>query len=225
LARAESSQLLSNGCVNSANASRDELLIAIGLEIKERILKLFRDKAAEERILISLRAIMCQMFIAQLEQKTNTFDLEGLRKNKKRRKKNKNKQKEQKEEGDKDKDKDIGIPFNITTKQSSSFLDKQKDKNGNILNNVDNTLINSHPNLTNANTLTYENTFVNSDENEIIEKVHYKLLDHPPSENHSKPERIKVRGSVDENGKDLDPSHSRNLNPVDSNKEGPYNSE
>jgi len=95
LARAESSQLLRNGCVNSEHASRDELLTALGLEIKDRLLTLFRDKASEERTLIALRAAICKVFISMLEQRQSSFEMELLRGKKKRRRKNKKKPEEQ----------------------------------------------------------------------------------------------------------------------------------
>jgi hypothetical protein len=47
LARAESVGMLSNGCTNSANAARDEFLTGLGLEVRDRMLKVFREKASE----------------------------------------------------------------------------------------------------------------------------------------------------------------------------------
>jgi len=91
LGRAESSQYLTNGCVNSASASRDELLIALGLEVKDAILKLLKEKASEERILLSLRATICKMFMSSIEQRSANIDIEEIYNLKKRKRKNKKK--------------------------------------------------------------------------------------------------------------------------------------
>lgn len=91
LARAESSQYLTNGCVNSDRASRDELLIALGLEVKDAILKLLKEKASEERILLSLRATICKMFMSNVEQRSAKIDIEEIYNKKKRKRKNKKK--------------------------------------------------------------------------------------------------------------------------------------
>lgn len=94
LGRAESSQYLTNGCVNSASASRDELLIALGLEVKEAILKLLKEKASEERILLSLRATICKMFMSSIEQRSANIDIEEIYNKKKRKRKSKKKKDE-----------------------------------------------------------------------------------------------------------------------------------
>lgn len=94
LARAECSQYLTNGCVNSDRASRDELLIALGLEVKDAILKLLKEKASEERILLSLRATICKMFMSNVEQRSAKIDIEEIYNKKKRKRKNKKKKDE-----------------------------------------------------------------------------------------------------------------------------------
>jgi len=88
---AECSQYLTNGCVNSAIASRDELLIALGLEVKDAILKLLKEKASEERILLSLRATICKMFMSSIEQRSANIDIDEIYNKKKRKRKSKKK--------------------------------------------------------------------------------------------------------------------------------------
>jgi hypothetical protein len=68
LARAESVGMLSNGCTNSANAARDEFLTGLGLEVRDRMLKVFREKASEERIMLNFRASICKVMMNTVQR-------------------------------------------------------------------------------------------------------------------------------------------------------------
>lgn len=68
LSRAESMVLLENGCVQSNNVTIDEFLTALGVEVRDRLLKVFKDKAAEERIMLNFRASCCKLVIQSLEK-------------------------------------------------------------------------------------------------------------------------------------------------------------
>jgi hypothetical protein len=70
LARAEAMVLLNNGHGNSIEAAREEFLIWIGLQVREKIVKLFKEKAIEERISVIFRAICGKIMMQNIEALT-----------------------------------------------------------------------------------------------------------------------------------------------------------
>lgn len=68
LSRAESMVLLDIGCVNNNNASKDEFLTSLGIEVRDRLLKLFKDRISEEKIMHNFRSSCCKLFMESLEK-------------------------------------------------------------------------------------------------------------------------------------------------------------
>jgi len=62
--------LLNNGHGSSIEAAREEFLICIGLQVRERIIKLFKEKAIEERISVIFRAVCSKTVLQSIESLT-----------------------------------------------------------------------------------------------------------------------------------------------------------